>query len=178
MDDTHHQEMKKHMDQYVKERGDCSFQILIHQITHMTKVYIGRLLKDTKLHPGQVGILFLIQRHGELSQKELAEFMHVTAPSMTVAIQKLEKSQYVRRKADKKDQRVMRLSLTHKGDDTLKQIRGLSSQVEEVLFQNMTVEEKIVLYRLLGQVKDNLTEQNGMEDVEFKPPFPREEEYE
>lgn len=170
--------VEEYVDQMIREQETGSFQILFHQVMHLTKVYTSKLLKDTDLHPSQVGILFLIQKQGELSQKELATYMNVTPPSMTVAIQKLEKNEYVTRKADENDQRIMRLRLAPKGVHTLERIQGLSNQVESVLFQNMSIEEQIILRRLLMQVKSNLIEQQGIEEGECHPPFPKEVEYE
>ena len=51
---------------------------------------------------------------GEMSQRELAERLNLTPPSITAAIQKMEKMDYIKRTPDPHDQRVLRLSLTEK----------------------------------------------------------------
>lgn len=176
--DHKNQPIGEYISHMTQEHEEGNFQMLLHQIAHLTKIYTSRFLKDTDLHPGQVGMLFLIRKKGTLSQKELANFLHLTPPTMTVAIQKLEKNEYITRKPDEKDQRIMRLGITKKGNDTLKQIEGLSAHIDSTLFRNMTIEERIVLRRLLNQVRDNLLEQSAKEGWECRPPFLKEENHE
>ena len=47
-------------------------------------------------------ILFQLHRDGRISQKELAQKLNVSAPSITSMIQKMEKSGYIVRNVDEK----------------------------------------------------------------------------
>jgi len=95
---------------------------------------------------------------GEMSQRELAERLNLTPPSITAAIQKMEKMDYIKRTPDPHDQRVLRLSLTEKSRAYLEHIKEVSRQIEERIYKGMNTEEKLLLRRLLTQVRDNLVE--------------------
>ena len=64
----------------------------------------------------------------EQQQRELAERLNLTPPSITAAIQKMEKMDYIKRTPDPHDQRVLRLSLTEKSRAYLEHIGEVSRQ--------------------------------------------------
>ena len=81
----------------------------------MNVQYIIHLIEPLKIKPGQAGILLFLRKAGPLSQREIADHIGVKPPSVTVAIQKLEKLEYVERRPDKKDQRIVNIQITEKG---------------------------------------------------------------
>lgn len=131
---------------------------IMRQIMHMCMHQGCELLEQYDLKIGQAGILFIIEYHGEMSQRELASKMNVTAPSITAAIQKMEKLNFIRRKPDSKDQRIMRLSLTEKGRSCLERTKEVAKQMDDILFRNISREEKLLFRRLLIQMRENLSE--------------------
>lgn len=131
-------------------------QMLFHQVGHMHKHYFMQLLQRMCLKPGQAGILFVLNRYGELSQRELADRIGVRPPSVTVALHKMERNRYITRRPDDRDQRITRIGITEKGKDCVKSMNQLVGQTEEVLFHNMSSEEVMLLRRLLLQMRDNI----------------------
>ena len=87
-------------------RENMPVQLLLAQVGHMYKWYVTKQMKDTELKAGQAGILAILQMVGPMSQRELADHIHITPPSVNVAVQKssdiLEKSGR-KRPADDKD---------------------------------------------------------------------------
>lgn len=129
---------------------------IMSQIMHMSMKQATNLFGQYDLKVGQAGILFVLDHYGEMSQKELAENLNVTPPSITAAIQKMEKVGFIVRRTDGKDQRVMRLCLAQKGRDCLEHTKNVAAQMDELMFKDMSQEEKMLLRRLLIQMKDNL----------------------
>ena len=66
-------------------------QVLMHQVLHMEKQYMNRLMQPIDLKHGQAAILFVLWKRGPVSQRELADMMQLKPPSITAALQKLEK---------------------------------------------------------------------------------------
>lgn len=93
----------------------------------------------------------------------------MTPPSITSAIQKMEKLDYICREVDRNDQRVMRLSITEKGKSYVNHIFEVGQQMDERVFRGMSIEEKLLLKRLLIQVRDNLME--GKDPSVLRPPM-------
>ena len=129
---------------------------LMHQVFHMNVQYIIHLIEPLKIKPGHAGILLFLRKAGPLSQREIADHIGVKPPSVTVAIQKLEKLEYVERRPDKKDQRIVNIQITEKGMECTEKLMTIADQADAVLFKDMSVEEKLLLRRLMLQMRENL----------------------
>ena len=128
--------------------------MVMHKMMHRAK----EMYQEFDLNKSQAGVLFTLHGSDSMSQKELAARLNVTPPSITSAIQKMEKEGYLTRHPDPADQRVMRLTLTKKGKSCIKGVYTVAEQMEELMFQGMTREEIMLFKRLLFQIKDNLDE--------------------
>lgn len=126
--------------------------IVMHRVMNRAK----EMYHEFDLNRSQASILFTLHCRDSMSQKELASRLHVTAPSITSAIQKMEKGGYIVRRPDESDQRVMRLSLTEKGKSCIHGVYTVAEKMEEIMFRNMSTEEKLLLKRFLIQIYDNL----------------------
>lgn len=135
---------------------------IMRQIMHMSMHQGCVMLEQYDLKMGQAGILFIMEYYGEMSQRELASKMNVSPPSITTAIQKMEKLKYIRREPDSKDQRIMRLSLTEKGRICLARTKDVAKQMDEIMFQDISQEEKMLFRRLLLQMRENLNGAKGL----------------
>lgn len=134
---------------------------ILTQIMHRSMQLSKESFHSIDLKPGQVGILFILRGNGEISQKQLAEKAGVTPPSITVALRKLEQEAYVERIPDQKDQRVMRLRLSVKGEQCIEKIEERVRMIEEKIFKGFSQEEKMLFRRLLIQMRENLGEGKG-----------------
>ena len=117
-----------------------------------------RWLQEMDLKPHQAGILFVLDRDGSMSQKELARVLRQTPPSVTNAIQKMEQKGYILRQPDEKDQRVLRLHLTEKSQRYLSQVKQTFRQMEAELFEGISKEEKEELRKILLRMLHNIEE--------------------
>ena len=147
--------------------NDESIFILMHQLMHLSEYQAVRRMEHLHLKPGQAGILFWLAREGELSQKKLAQRMGITPPSMTVAIRKLEEQGLIEKETDPSDQRSFRIRLTQEGGSMLEKIRGILDEMEADVYQGFTQEEKLLLRRLLINIKDNLMKMKDFEGMDI-----------
>jgi DNA-binding MarR family transcriptional regulator len=111
---------------------------------------------------GQLILIELAKRDGR-TQLELAEATHLKAPTVSVALQKLEKEGYVSRRPDEYDLRATRVFLTEKGRELDERIRGIIREQEERATSCLTDEESETLTRILRKLKDNLIGANEEE---------------
>lgn len=140
-----------------------SLHILLYQLMHRTIQKSAQLLGRYDLKPGQAGILFILEKYKQMSQKELAARMGVTPPSITVALQKMEKLGYILRENDPEDQRVIRIRTTEKGKSCISRIKEASEELEAVMFRDISPAEILLFKRLLQQMKQNLGENSRTE---------------
>lgn len=138
-------------------------QVLMHQVLHMEKQYMNRLMQPIDLKHGQAAILFVLWKKGPVSQRELADMMKLKPPSITAALQKLEKRKFIERTPDEKDQRVLRIRITDEGKKCLLSMRDIDKTVKNQLFQNITAEELMLVRRLFIQMRENMLEVETLE---------------
>lgn len=135
---------------------------IMSQITHLGMQRAKELLDQYGLKPSQAGILFMLNHKGDMSQRELASKLNLTPPTITTAIQKMERLGFIKRQTDEKDQRIMRLSLTEKGASCMDHTKGVLKQMDGLMFRGLSKEENLLLRRLLIQIRDNMKDDDLM----------------
>lgn len=126
------------------------------QVIRYHRGRIHSVLEKYGAYPGQPPLLFILGEHSGLSQKELADKLHIKAATITIMLKRMEKAGLVERCADADDQRRIKVYLTDKGREmNAKAVKALE-QIGDECFENFTEEEKILLRRLLLQMLDNL----------------------
>ena len=126
--------------------------IVLHRVMKRAK----SKYEEFDLNRSQASILFTLHQRSSMSQKELAESLNMTPPSITSAIRKMEQEGYIRRRQDESDQRVMRLALTEKGAACVENVKRVADEMHELIFQGMSPEEIMLFKRLLIQINENL----------------------
>ena len=139
--------------------------VLFHQVIHMQMQYMSRLMQPMDMKPGQAAILFVLLKKGAVSQRELADIMQIKPPSITAALQKLEKRELIERKLDEKDQRVLRIQISEKGRECLMSMKSIENTVKTQLYKGMSQEEVLLFRRLMIQMRENM-----LEVEKFEPP--------
>lgn len=114
------------------------------------------LLEKIGVYPGQHPLLFSLAKKGGQSQKELAEKLHIKAATITVMLNRLERSEMIKRCPDDNDRRVSRVYLTEKGKKVSLEVKKALKTIEEECFGSFTVEERVLMRKLLTQMRDNL----------------------
>lgn len=129
---------------------------LHHYRTHV-------LLDEIGVYPGQPPLLFLLSKTDGLSQKEIAAKLGVKPSTITVMLKRIENGNLVVRKQDAEDNRVSRVYITEEGREICEKAKIKMRLLNEECFGNFTVEEQVVLRRLLMQMRDNLFTANNKE---------------
>ena len=93
------------------------------------------------IHRTQHRILMHIARNNKLvSQKSLAEHIGITPAAITVALKKLEKDGYIKRKQGT-DNRFREVEITDAGKKVVSETRELFLKADTSLFENFSDEE-------------------------------------
>lgn len=138
-----------------------SLRYVFSQVMRLHFIRTHSLLEETGLYPGQPPLLFSLNKKNGQSQRELSENLNVKASTMAVMIKRMEKTGLIKREQDEKDQRISRIFITDAGREICEKLKTVHDQIEEEAFRNFTVEEKLLLRRLMMQLKENLEEACG-----------------
>lgn len=96
-------------------------------------------------------LIFLYEQDG-LSVKELANKIHLTQPTVTVLINKLEKLGYVNRIKSGEDSRVTLVKLTEKGVALQPAFRDISDKLNEAIYGGLSPAQREDLEFLLEHI--------------------------
>lgn len=82
---------------------------------HLNRQLFMRLAADKGGHPGRTVVLGMLHGHDGISQRDLAEKLHLARPTITIMLQKMEHEGLIERWDDPEDQRLTRIRLTEAG---------------------------------------------------------------
>jgi DNA-binding MarR family transcriptional regulator len=117
---------------------------LMHRINRLSTVHrltVFKIVNAYGLHPGQFPILEFIRQHEPCTQKDIADFLRVSPPSIAVSVRRMEKVNLIERTSDPSDQRFNRLSITPWGREVATKAMAEFSALDERLFAAFTTEE-------------------------------------
>jgi DNA-binding MarR family transcriptional regulator len=120
-----------------------------------------RTLREFKIHPGQIPILFVLKKHQGLSQKEIAKRIGVEQGTVAIMLRRMEKNGLIRRMQDESDKRVTRVYLTEKSENLLKNLSAVLKEAEELLLSSLSDKEKQELEGLLKKIQEDLKQKVG-----------------
>lgn len=130
---------------------------LLVQVCREQRNLSGEKLSPLGLHPGQEMLLcHLWQQHG-VTQGELAEKLGVQPATVSKMLARMDTAGLISGCRDVADGRITRLHLTTAGEELHDPIQAAWQAVEAQTLMNFTLEERVLLRRLLLQVLDNLS---------------------
>ena len=91
-----------------------------------------------------------------VSQKDIEEFYHISNPTVTGILNRLEQKGYIRRIQSQKDKRVHYIEATQKATEFQKVVNKNVREFESKISGNLTPEEQETLFVLLEKVAKNL----------------------
>lgn len=132
---------------------------LTHMMSHLLKMHrrtIDQIIHPYDVYPGQPPLLLALSAEDGLSQRELAARIHNKPATLTVMVDRMEKTGLVERRPDPDDQRVTRVYLTDKGRDVTVHVKEAIKATDEQTFSHFLPEEILLFRRLLLQMQENL----------------------
>lgn len=131
---------------------------LVARICHAHRNLVHSELSKLNLHVGQEMFLLRLWDQDGITLSEMAEGLCVQQATITRMLGRIESAGLVTRRKDPDDQRVSRIYLTETGRALLQPIAQMWTEVETQMLANFTLEERVLLRRLLLQLYSNLTE--------------------
>lgn len=129
---------------------------ILAQVCKLHRQRADVLLNQIGLHVGQEMFLCRLWEIDGVTQTELAEDLLLKPATVTNTLRRLERENIVERRDDSSDQRISRVHTTEKGRHLEEPVNEKWSQLEAETFDGFTVEERLLLRRLLQQAYRNL----------------------
>lgn len=145
------------------------------QVIHLSKLFrdqLRRASEEAGIPSGYRSILQELSHCEHATQYELAKRTHLTAPTVSVTMQKMEHEGYIVRKPDENDLRQMQVALTVKGIQAEADNRARANALEETLLDGFSEADRQTLVALLTRMEENLHRTVGFPSPP-KPPRER-----
>ena len=117
-------------------------------------------LKPLGLTYTQYILMMVLWEGGSPTMGELGRRLFLDSGTLTPMLKKLEKQGYLKRKREKKDERVVRISLTQQGWDLREAVKDVPACVAHCV--NLSIEELEsiygILYKMLGHFEEGSDE--------------------
>jgi DNA-binding MarR family transcriptional regulator len=143
------------MTQTISIKGTVGYALA--QACKLHRQRAEELLTEIGLHVGQEMLLAALQDNDGMTQSDLAELLMIQPSTVTNSLRRLERDGIVGRVADSEDQRITRVHMTDKAQSMMESVGCQWAKLEESAFSGFTVEERVLLRRLLMQVSQNLS---------------------
>jgi MarR family transcriptional regulator, organic hydroperoxide resistance regulator len=115
-------------------------------------VFIGDRLAPLGLHTGQERLLAVLWDEDGVTQSDLVARLAVRPPTVTTALQRLEREGFVRREPDASNRRVSRVYLTDRGREVEGPVRDIFAAAEKRFLSDLSKAERRDLTDLLDRV--------------------------
>lgn len=122
---------------------------------------LARALAPLDLKIAQLDLLMNVYRHPGTSQHELARRLLVGRSNVTMLLPDLEKAGLLNREGDAGDKRVIRLSLTPKGEEKLMQALEVYTKLIDHVLAQSTAAECDAMGELMRRVAGSLADEPG-----------------
>lgn len=99
--------------------------------------------------------LGIVSKNENISMKTLAEYLHISSPSTTEIINKLEKNRKLKRTPSKTDRRIVSLKITPLGKKNLEKCLKQASVKIDKLFDTFTQKQKKDFEEILETIITN-----------------------
>jgi len=132
-----------------------SVRQLLAQVCRMSGHRLQGNMHKIGLHRGQVFALTHLWNNDGMTQTDLSRSMHISPASVTNMLQRMERDGWIDRKRDEADQRIVRVYLTAKAQETRAEANRVFQEMEDALNSIYTAEEQSTLKRLLTRLHDH-----------------------
>ncbi|MCH5300748.1 MAG: winged helix-turn-helix transcriptional regulator [Ruminococcus sp.] len=117
------------------------------------------ITKKYGLHKIEFEILYFLHTTCLNRAKDIAQNTYFSKAHISNAIESLSKNGYLVCIHDSTDKRCIRLKLTDKATDIIKEIQSFYQHMIKIMFNGVSEEEKISLERILKKMSNNMNDE-------------------
>ena len=141
------------------ENPNAEPSMYIADISNTFGRMISKDFPDDSVSEGYRRMFRTLCVHDGMTQVELARAAGLTSPTVSAALNRMEADGLVKRVPDEKDRRKVYVFITEKGRERDRDIIAKCREIERVMLQGISDEEKEQLLSLLRRMLTNLVEE-------------------
>ena len=128
---------------------------LLQTINRNMRRCVEKRVAGTGVFRSQHKLLMTLGKHQDCSQTELAEKLEISPTAVAVSLKKLEKTGYISRQCDSRDNRVNQIVITEKGQDMIRRSVEYFREIDDNMLKGFSEQEIQELNGLLTRMQQN-----------------------
>ncbi len=128
----------------IHETGENIFSLTL--MLHSTLANPQAISKSCEIPQSHMRVLFLLRWSETQTMSEIAKFLGISKPNLTPIIDRLILEGYVERSENKKDRRILLISLTEKGSGYLKNLNDRVKKHTRMRLEGLSEEDLMILH--------------------------------
>ena len=144
------------MPRLLLNRKDAKPSMFVNDVSRMFMHRVRRECEKNGVPNGYHKILMELSHNDGATQLQLVKLTHLTAPTVSVALGKMESEGLVTRQTDTADMRVMKVCLTDKGRGKVESVREIFHRADDALVKGIPQEELDSAMKVLRKMLENL----------------------
>ena len=113
---------------------------------------------EETLHPAQAGCVRALAYHDGLGQSELADALHVSRPTVTTMLQRMEATGTIERRPDEADSRITRVYLTEEGRRLADRMHAAFGEIASMSVGRLSDDDRREFVRILEALNTHVTD--------------------
>lgn len=132
-----------------------TFHMLLYRAFHAQRNYLRPYLNEIGLEVGQPKLLGCLYENGPCRQSQLANYFEIDSAAVSRMVDALERGGFVTRQPDAQSRRCNLVGITEKGKETYLLWKAHCKEMEGIMLQGFTEEEKMNFSNYLFRVYQN-----------------------
>ena len=146
-----------HKDQNPEDRG-VKIALELARVSRTHFHHCAQLLESLEIGVGQIPVFFILMQAGSLTQRQLAEEIHVRPATISGTLKRMERDGMIQRTSDARDARITQVRLSPKGQEVCARAIQYFCGSSTVMLKGFSDAEIDVLYDFVGRMCANLEE--------------------
>ncbi len=131
--------------------------VKMFQLNMLRRYYTRKVSQEIGVYFGQPPILQLLDEHGCMTQKEIADSLHVSPPSVATSVKRMSKTGMLRKTTVASDMRCTKISLTDRGKSANAQFKKRFDEIDAMTLNGLDDEQREMLSEMLDIMINNLS---------------------
>ena len=132
-----------------------SMHSLLYRVFHGQRSYLKPYLDSIGLGPGQPRVLSYLAEHGESSQRDVAEFYSIDPGNVSRSVESLLRHGFITQAQCPGNRRANMIAITDEGRKVLKAWHDHGKEVDEVMLDGFSEDERALLSSFLRRIEEN-----------------------
>ena len=134
---------------------------LLMKFNRLHRSKVQEIMESEGLFYGQLPILEVVHSLGCCTQKEIANELKVTPPTVATSVKRLMKNGYLIKSIDESDQRNTLISITEEGKKKTCACRKKFDELDSIIFMSFNDDEKELLSSLLIKLTNSFEKEEN-----------------